>query len=267
MYFAPFINAFIDQVNKRDYYVLVSTIYSNDDFKKVESIFRSGRIDGGIFIGSRFIDSEYISNLIDDKFIVGLIDSDLGENKHKNIICANIDNIKGAFDATDYLINLGHQNIGIITGDLNKLSGIQRFEGCRNNLKKHEININEEVIAYGNFMEISGYEGMNKILSAKKRPTAVIICNDTMALGAYKALFDQKLKIPDDMSIISFDDIIISKYISPPLTTIHVSLVKLASQLSKVLIESIETNKIKLRNILIETKIIERGSCKNITNK
>jgi LacI family transcriptional regulator len=267
MYFAPFINAFIDQVNKKDYHVLVSTIYSNDDFKKVENVFRSGRIDGGIFIGSRMVDNKYILSLIDEKFLIGIIDSDLREVKHKNAICANIDNIKGASEAIDYLVSLGHRDISIITGDLDKLSGIQRFEGSKNSLLKHGISINEEALAYGDFSEISGYIGMKKILAAGNMPTAVFICNDTMALGAYKALFEQKLKIPDDLSIISFDDIQISKYISPSLTTVNFSHVKMASQLSSALIDSVITNKVKLRNILIETKIIERESCKKIVNK
>ena len=86
MYFAPFINAFIDRVNKSDYYVLVSTIYSNEDFQKVESIFRSGKIDAGIFIGSRMVDNQYISKLIDDKFMIALIDADIRKIHHQKIM-------------------------------------------------------------------------------------------------------------------------------------------------------------------------------------
>ena len=85
-----------------------------------------------------------------------------------------------------------------------------------------------------------------------------------MALGAYKVIYEQGLKIPDDISIVSFDDIQVSKYLSPPLTTVQVSLVKMASKVSSILIKSVENNKIKQGNVLVDTKIIERKSCKNI---
>ena len=97
--------------------------------------------------------------------------------------------------------------------EIEKLSGKTRFEGFKQLLKDHNINLPDCFIGYGDFTEPSGYQAMKSILQYKL-PTAVFVCNDTMAIGAYKAIRESNLKIPQDISIVGFDNIKISEYMS-----------------------------------------------------
>lgn len=263
-YFSPFINAFIDQSNKAHYHVLVSTIYSSDELWKIQSAFCEKRIDGAAIIGSSDFDYNKIVEIIDKDNIMVAVDIDVGEENKGKVMTVNINNYQGVADSVKYLIELGHRNIGIITGDLNKLSGKIRFDSFKQVLSMHCITLNHNMVSYGDFTEYSGYEGMKKILTSEKKPTAVFVCNDTMAIGAYRAIEEWGLKIPEDISVIGFDNSHISQYMSPPLTSVNVSLPEIAKCSIDLLVESINNNDIKNVQKIVNIDIIKRNSCKRI---
>lgn len=265
-YFSPFINAFIDQSNKTQYYVLVSTIYSSDELWKIQSAFCEKRIDGGVIIGSNENEYKKILKVLNKDFILAVIDIKVTEENKDKATYINLNNSKGALDATNYLINLGHRNIGIITGDLNKFSGNVRFDGFKQALSQKGIPLVQDYIAYGDFTENSGYVGMKKILQNENRPTAIFVCNDTMAIGAYKAIGECGLRIPEDISIIGFDNTQISQYMFPPLTTINVSLPEAARFSVNSLIKSIEKKELIPEVKTVNINIVERDSCRAIKN-
>lgn len=263
-YFSPFINTFIDQANKIQYYVLVSTVYSSEELWKIQSVFYEKRIDGGVIIGSNENDFDRILKTIKKDFILAAVDINVNEQNKNKAIYVNINNYTGAYEATKYLIELGHKDIGIITGDLDKLSGKTRFESFKAALSDNCIPLNEDFIAYGCFTEYSGYEGMNKILMSGNKPTAVLVCNDTMAVGAYKAIGEFGLRIPEDISVIGFDNIQSSQHMSPPLTTVNVSLTEAAKYCVELVVRSIEDNKLYAEERVINTHLIKRNSCRKI---
>lgn len=263
-YFSPFINAFIDQANKAQYYVLVSTVYSSDELWKIQSAFCEKRIDGGVIIGSKEDEYEKILEVVEKDFVLSVIDINVSEKNKDKAIYINLNNSKGAFEATKYLIDLGHRDIGIITGDINKMSGKVRFDSFKQALSESGKELNPDFIAYGDFTEYSGYVGMKKILKSDRRPTAVFVCNDTMAIGAYKAIGESGLSIPDDISIIGFDNTQIAQYMYPPLTSVSVSLPEAAKLSADLLIKSIDKKEFKPKVKVVDTTIIKRGSCKNI---
>jgi len=263
-YFSPFINAFIDQANKIQYYVLVSTIYSSDELWKIQSAVCEKRIDGGVIIGSNEEQYEKILSVIDKNFILAAIDINVTRQNKNKAIYINLNNSEGASKAANYLIELGHRNIGIITGDVNKLSGSIRFNSFKKVLTEKGIELNPDCISYGDFTESSGYIGMKKILKLKRKPTAVFTSNDTMAIGAYKAIAESGLSIPDDISIIGFDNTQISQYMFPPLTSVNVSLPEAAKYSVNSLKRSIEKKELIPEVKMVDTTIIKRGSCKSI---
>ncbi len=263
-YFAPFISAFIDHANKQEYYVLVSTIYSTSELWKVSSIFSEKRIDGAVIIGGSKNDYKKIFQTINNEHFAAYVDVETENEISNNGIYVNIDNYKSAFEVVRYLFELGHKDVGIITGNLDKLSGKKRLDGFRDALLSFNHPLREELIVYGDFMETSGYTGMKKILAAKNPPTAVFVCNDTMAIGAYKAINESGLKIPDDISIVGFDNALFSPHMSPPLTTVNVLLPEVAKVAANLLIESIGENKVKLVQKYVDAIIVKRGSCKKI---
>lgn len=265
-FFAPFTNAFIDQANKMHYYVLVSTIFSSSELWKIQSAFYEKRIDAGVIIGCGKEDYIKILALMKKEFILAAVDVEADSSNESKAIYINTNNYQTAYDIGKYLIELGHKDIGIITGDLEKLSGKTRFNGFKQALKDNNIVLQNDFIAYGDFTEPSGYQAMKNILQSSKLPTAIFVSNDTMAIGAYRAIDQSNLKIPDDISVVGFDNIKISEYMSPPLTTVNLSLSEIAKATIELLIKSIEKGCLESVQKIIDVKMIKRESCKSIVN-
>ncbi|WP_081728151.1 LacI family DNA-binding transcriptional regulator [Alkalihalobacillus hemicellulosilyticus] len=263
-FFAPVINAVSDQANKLNYYVIISIVYSREDLKKVESIFNQKMIEGAIFVGTQEEENEFIFKLIKQGYKIAMIDTSAVYSKEHNAIYINPDNYEGSAKAVNHLIELGHENIGIITGSLNKLSAKERLDGFKETLSYNGLKLSEDHIFQGDFTEDSGYEGIKYIFNASNMPTAIFISNDTMAIGAYKAITELGLTIPDDISIVGFDNSFIAPYLTPPLTTIDISFADIAKRATTLLINSIEA---KEQNGIVEkinATLINRKSCKRI---
>ncbi|ADU28807.1 LacI family DNA-binding transcriptional regulator [Evansella cellulosilytica] len=263
-FFSPVINAVSDQANKMDYYALISIAYSKEDLKKVESIFNQKMIEGAIFVGTQEAENELIFKLIKQNHKIALIDTNEIYSKKHDAIYINPDNFEGSVKAINYLVELGHKNIGIITGNLNKLSAQERLDGFKETLSRHGLVLNCDHFYHGDFTENSGYDGVNHILRAHSKPTAIFVSNDTMAIGAYKAIAEIGLKIPEDISIIGFDNSFISSYLTPPLTTVDISFADIAKRATTLLIDSVENNKKVGIVEKIHATLIERESCKRI---
>lgn len=227
-YFSPFTNALIDASSKQGYNVLVSMINKDIDFKKAKDIFYSKSICGGIFIGANNKDLN-IQELIDASFIVSLIEQERANIQGSNTksLIINSKSFDGAYEAVSYLIKKGHKKIAHITGDINQLTAIQRLQGYKKALEDNNIKPSCNLIIKGDYTEASGYNALKKLLQ-KSKPTAIFIANDCMALGAIKAINELNLKIPEDLSIIGFDDIELARYIKPSLSTVKIPFEKMA---------------------------------------
>jgi len=173
-----------------------------------------------------------------------------------------IDNERGAFLATQHLISKGHKDIAFISGVLERSSFSCRFNGFKKAMNLHNISVKDEyVMAEG--VE-KGYEQVCEILKLKKRPTAIFFSNDENALYGYKAINDFGLKIPEDISIVGFDDISMSKYSSPPLTTVRVYKEEIGSVAVRNLLPLIKNKPVSPLHVLVPTRFIERESVKDI---
>jgi len=264
VYFGPFTTAVIDFANQIGYNVLVTTVYKVKDYKKVKEIFYNKTISGAIFIGVKNDDPE-IKNLIEEGFKIAIVDQEIkeGDDIFGRSIIVNMDNINGAYEATKYLINLGHREIAHIAGDMDKLSGFARLEGYKKALKEAGITFDTHFVAKGNFIEESGYNAIHKLFK-KVKPTAIFAANDQMAIGAMQALEEMGYNVPDDVSIIGFDDITISRYVKPALTTMNVSLLQMAELCVENLVKSIEGESEIIAKFLVSAKLVERESCRKI---
>ncbi|WP_233443842.1 LacI family DNA-binding transcriptional regulator [Halalkalibacterium halodurans] len=266
-FFAPVINAVSDQANKLDYYVIISIVYSKEDLKKVESIFNQKMIEGAIFVGTQEDENEFIFKLIKQGYKIAMIDTSEVYSKEHNAIYINPDNYEGSAKAVNHLVELGHKKIGIITGNLNKVSAKERLDGFKETLSYHGLKLSEDHIFQGDFTEDSGYEGIKSILNGSNKPTAIFVSNDTMAIGAYKAMTELGLNIPEDISIVGFDNSFFASYLSPPLTTIDISFADIAKRATTLLIKSIEEKEQLGIVEKINATLINRGSCKRIQGK
>ena len=132
-----------------------------------------------------------------------------------------LDNEYGAYLAVHHLIELGHRNIAFISGPSNNIDAAERLAGYTRALQEANIAFNPELIVEGNYHEASGMLAMNRLFDTGQQFTGVFAANDLSAYGARLALYRKGIRVPDDISLVGFDDLPGSSYTTPPLTTIR----------------------------------------------
>lgn len=162
--------------------------------------------------------------------------------------------------ATQYLINKGFTRIACITGPLDKTPARLRLEGYREAMTRAGLTIREGDEIESNFEFGGGFEAMQALLAMNERPQAVFIGNDAMAVGAYQALYQSGLKIPQDMAIVGYDDIELARYMTPPLSTIHQPKDELGELAIDVLIHRIAEPGLQQQRLQLTPILMERGS-------
>ncbi len=173
-----------------------------------------------------------------------------------------IDNENGAFLATQHLIENGHERIGFISGELSRLSFKQRLEGYLKALKYHSLPVDEELIKAGGVE--AGYDLTKALLMLPHRPTAICAANDINAIYGYKAINEFSLKIPEDISVVGFDDIDLAKMAIPPLTTIRVYKEELGSVAVRNLRQMIQEKSTVCTTTIIPVRLVQRESVRNL---
>jgi len=185
----------------------------------------------------------------------------------EDVPCVVIDDVKAAYDATQYLISLGHRRIGIISGPLDDSTGRDRFLGYQQAMLEHRLNLDFNLLKQGNFKVESGRRAMLEILqtvSPEHLPTAIFCANDEMAIGAIGAILDQGLKVPEDISVMGFDDIFIAPVFRPALTTVKQPIYDIGAVATRTLVKLIEGEKIEQPTTFLPYHIIERESCRRV---
>lgn len=261
-YFSPFTSAIVDIANKRQYNVLVSLIGTPRDFGSMKDIFYNKTICGGIFIGGRNYEQE-IMDLIDRGYRTAVIGQEVreGNDLFRKSIVVNTDSFGGAYMAVRHLIDLGHREIAHISGDMSQYTAVEKLEGYKRALKDAHLDIKDSLINKGDYTENSGYAAARELLTTAS-PTAIFAANDSMAIGAYRAINEAGLKIPEDISVIGFDNIEIAKYLQPPLTTVSTSVFQVVSAAVDNLIRSNEEDMDISACYRIPVELIARDSCR-----
>jgi DNA-binding LacI/PurR family transcriptional regulator len=176
------------------------------------------------------------------------------------MVSVDVDNQKGALLAMEHLVvTLGHRRIGFI-GKPNLASSVERLNGYRTVLEKNQIPVDEELIHIADIATISGgASATDLLLNLPDPPTAIFAVNDMIAIGAIRAAQEHGLKVPQDFSVIGFDDIPLSECINPALTTIRQPAYEKGVWAARLIIEYIET-KMKPLSQILDCELIVRGS-------
>lgn len=172
-----------------------------------------------------------------------------------------VDNVAGGKIATDYLMNLGHKRIATVTGTLKVQSGFQRLEGYKKSLKKGGIPIRDEYIAEGDYSRRSARVAMEKFLSLPEPPTAVFLASDEMALEAIAVALEKGLRVPQDISIIGYDDNPAALYGPVALTTVRQPLFQMAEDAVRYLHSAIAGKKTAPVKTVLTPQLVIRESC------
>jgi LacI family transcriptional regulator/LacI family purine nucleotide synthesis repressor len=206
-------------------------------------------------------DDSKLPELLNAKIPSVFIDLDISDDKASYIIS---DNEEGARKAVRHLVELGHKKIAIIEGEQITIPTQKRLAGYKAELKAQNLKVRDEWIIQGRFSVDGGFKAMEEILALKERPTAIFCMGDEIAVGAMQAIKEAGLKVPDDFSIVGFDDIEISQYLNPALTTIRQKKGEMGIEAAKMVLEMINHPEEKVEPEIIETELILRDSTKKL---
>lgn len=246
-----------EELNKEGYSLMLYTTHQHGgkEAQFVNAI-ANGLCDGLLLVVP-IVPDHYLEALQRRKFPFVLVDQ-ADPTHHSSTVYAT--NWQGAYDATTHLISLGHRRIGLITGRMDLASGVERLEGYKAALNDHNIALDDELIYSGDFFQPTGYSGGHHLLGLRTPPTAIFASNDLMAFGTLQAAGERGVRVPDDLSIIGFDDIPHAVMVHPRLTTIHQPLDQMGRVSVRMLLDQIEQPEKPPRHLTLATRLILRES-------
>lgn len=228
-------------VNLRLYDKWQDTWY--DDEEKFQSVLRpaiqellSFKVEGIVYVAGHC----RVVNCFPDDFPVPAIVS-YALSKSPKFTSVIIDDEKGGYDVTSYLISMGHRKIGVIAGDRDNIHTQERSKGYQKALLEEGILFDPDLIRYGNWKRESGYHETKELV--KKGVTAILCMNDTMAAGSYDYLYQHNIEIGRDVSVIGYDNKEISQYLRPKLTTNEIKLSEIGKISAEILLKEVEEDK------------------------
>jgi DNA-binding LacI/PurR family transcriptional regulator len=172
-----------------------------------------------------------------------------------------VDNVMGAFDATNHLIQLGHRRIGLIAGPSHLTTGRERQEGYEKAILENHLDLDTNLIKNGDFKQKSGYTITLELLQGKDAPTAIFVSNNLMTLGSLNAIHDLGLRIPQDVAIVGFDDLSWAPSLNPPLTAVAQPTHELGKWAVNLLLQGVTDNSREPVEIILKPSLIVRESC------
>lgn len=242
-------------VNKYDV-MLYTTHRSQTQESAYVTALTRGMTDGLLLVLPRYPEA-YLRTLRQKKFPYVLIDHQGIDDRGPAVGATNR---AGAYDATRYLLALGHRRIGFISGSMDLGCSRERLEGYRAALHDHGVAVDDDLIREGTFLQPRGYEAANELMELAHAPTAVLASNDIMAFGVMEAARERGMKLPNDLSIIGFDDIPQAAQVHPTLTTVRQPLEEMGRRAAQMLLEIIENPERLAEKIELPTELVVRES-------
>ncbi len=182
----------------------------------------------------------------------------------ENMPYVGFDNRGGVKIAIDHLVKMGHERIGIINGRMTTTNALERFQSFQENLSIHKLDFQQDWVADGDFEEEGGYKAALKILSAVRRPSAILCASDLMAIGAVRALREKGVNVPGDISIIGFDNMEEAAYHEPPLTTVAFSAYEMGKLAARKMFQMISEEELVEKASVLQAELIERESTRKV---
>lgn len=231
---------------------------ATDSYEGVVQMVEGGRVDGIILLYS-MIDDRIMEYLTKRKFPFVVIGKpyDLVDK----ITHVDNDNYMAAKEATEYIIGLGHSNIGFIGGSPSLTVTLDRLNGYKQALMDAHINLNDNYIIHGDFLREGGQEAVKALLRKTIPPTALLVTDDLMAVGVVNSLTEMQIDIPSEVSIISFNNALFAEMSRPPLTSIDINIKELGYQAASSLIQLLKSENEPVKRIIIPHKLVIRQSC------
>lgn len=248
-----------DVASKYDYRVMLcNTDEDPAKQQKYIDVFRTRIVDGFIIAVASERD-RHLRNIDRQVLPFVFIDRVCEEIPGDAIV---VDNRDGAHKAVTHLLQLGHRRIGLITGKRDTLTGRERLRGYLEAFRDYGLEPDDELIKDGGFTIEGGYEAAKALLSVKDRPTAVFVSNNAMTIGCLKALAEARIRIPDQMAVVGFDDSEWAEFFTPPLTVVRQPTYTMGTLAGEILFQRIlGTAPPERKEIVLKPELVIRESC------
>jgi LacI family transcriptional regulator len=222
-----------------------------------------GMVDGLLLVLPRS-PADYVETLTRRNLPFVLIDH---QGTGQNCPAVGASNWQGAYNATEYLVKLGHTRIGFITGSMDLGAASDRLAGYESALRINHISKDPQLIYIGTFFQPDGYAGACALMDIENPPSAIFASNDVMAMGAMDAVRSRGLRVPEDISILGFDDIPQAELVRPALTTVRQPLEQMGQVATQMLLDLLKNPEKEISRIELPTELIVRGSTSSLKDR
>jgi len=260
-FFATLVKSIGKEVRESDYSLILSDSDENISIERDSiHLLLEKRVEG-LIIASVGIDDSHLKNLKISKTPVVIVDRYFDELIF-DTVCVN--NYKGAYLGTQYLIREGHRRIAFIQGLQGTSTNDERLQGYKSALKEANVPVDDKYIVGDDFRSLNGYLQTKTLLNLDQAPTAIFTAGDLIALGAFQAIKEENLHIPDDISIATFDDPSFASHLSPPLTAIRQPIKEMGIIAVKLVLEKIENFNRDAKKVILEPQLVVRNSVSKV---
>ena len=256
VFLPSFLQGITTSVHQRGYLLVVQLAEAVLDHEAYARLIREQQVDGLIISGPREGDP-LLGELAGDNFPLILH----GRLEGSAFPWVDVDNQAGAYQAVSHLIGHGHQRIGFVSNAPLSYAGAQhRFAGYRQALGEHDLPIDDSLVKIASFMPEAGQAAACELLELPDPPTAIFGASDVVALGVMSGVRAAGKRVPEDIAVVGFDDIVLAAHACPPLTTVRVPAYGLGWTAAEVLITMIEGDE-DVSSVTLETELVIRRSC------
>lgn len=241
--------------------LLASGSTEREEREAVTRLVLGRRVDGVLLLCSR-VGDPLIRFLREQRFpfvLIGRAEDDEG------IVSVDNDNVRAAYDATRHLLEKGHRRIAFISGPQTFVVSQDRLAGYRAAMEEAGLSIRPEWVIEAPFLQEGGYLALDRLLHLPERPTALVVTDDIIAIGILRELYAYGWRVPDDLALVSFNNVALAELTTPPLTTVDIDIYRLGTTATSLLLRRIAGEALPATRVIVPHRLIVRESCKTAT--
>jgi len=256
-FFAEIARAVEDRGHEYGFNVFICST-DNDQEREIKyfTLLTQKRVDG-VIVATRTEKDLFLKKLFQQHIPIAII---TGEMPALAVDTVMVDDYLGGYQAGKHLIELGHRRIAVLAEDAGALSNRERIRGCHQALAAAGIQPDEQLVEVGGFTVGGGKEATSRLLELAEPPTAIFACNDLLAIGAIQAARERGMQLPQQLSVVGFDNTILATIIDPPLTTIAQPIQEIGRQAMDLLVQEIKGEKSAKQRVVLMPELVVRGS-------
>ncbi|UII56965.1 LacI family DNA-binding transcriptional regulator [Cytobacillus spongiae] len=258
-FFPTVLRGISEAAHERQYALHMTTGKTEEEiYDGVIQMVQGRRVDGLVLLYSK-VEDPVLNYLQDRDFPFVVVGKPF---KHEETIShVDNDNFRAAKDVTNYLLQLGHEQIAFVGGNVNLVVTVDRVLGYEKALREAKIPFRNEYIVHEKFLKEGGQEAVRELLLLDKPPTALVVADDLMAIGILNTLTELGIQVPEDISVVGFNNVLLAEMSRPPLTSVDINIFDLGYHATKTLIQLVENPNEPVKRMIVSHRIIKRSSC------